>query len=496
MTGSYGLPYAVFAVLMVLSMSAPADAGSTRAWDFLAPHGIEQFPRLYRQALNTFLNVEALYWDGHYGQAQRQLGYLWKDHPPSGDDWAGLPRQAAGLNIGSPPCYYALRMLTDCVEWRTSAAATADVKAHEVTLTVVLVGHGEGVQPTNWAELEGDGGEEVQLDLHPLLLQADHRVIHQSLRLFNEYMHCITGGRLTVQIEVVHLTDVTVPLRAAAKPHRFAGLGGGSWELIWNAVPEEISAKTDWWWVLYPCFVPEQHADFETTEFITGGMGRGPGGATPCFIIDDRWLTRKPPHLGKGEMSDIERRAYLPQWLQHEFYHHLFQRFPEYGLEAQGHQWFDRSTWPDDFVGRFEPDYYYEALHKLIMDAKPPMHVRLRYAPPPKELFAGITVESLVGKYRHEPMQNDWHEGEIAAATDDQGNPVLRWTNKAGVSWLLTPDLAEGVLRTGPDNPYYGSSSPGGRTFNIELARDDDGEYLPALAGFQFQSGSYGKIKE
>ncbi len=31
----------------------------------------------------------------------------------------------------------------------------------------------------------------------------------------------------------------------------------------------------------------------------------------------------------------------------------------------------------------------------------------------------------------------------------------FKWTNDAGHSWNLTLDRKEGVLRTGPDNPYY-----------------------------------------
>jgi len=496
MTGPPGCCRTHLVVAFLLCGTAHAKDGPSPAERFLVPHGLDEFPDLYRRALDTFLTVEEQYSAREYEAAKELLNGLWADHPPGGEDWARLPRKAAGINIGSPPCYYALRMLTDCVDWRTDANAPKDLAPCEITLTVILVGHGEGTQPTNWAELEAGAGVEVQLGLHPLLLQDDHAVVHQSLRLFNEYMHCVTGGRLAVRTEVVNLADLAVPLRAAAKPHRFAGLGSGAWEVIWKAVPEKVKAKTDWWWVLYPSHVPSQYPDFETTEFITGGMGRGPDGGSPCFIIDDLWLVRKPPHLGAGPMAEIERRAYLPQWLQHEFFHHIFQRFPEFGLEAKGHQWFDRSTWPEDFLGRFEPDYYYEALHRRITGAEPPLHVRLRYVPPSKELFAAVAAESLVGKYRHEPVQNDWHEGEITSETDDDGNPVLRWTNRAGVSWPLTPNLAEGMLRTGPDNPYYESNPTGGRLFRIVLKRNADGEYVAEVAGFQFQSGFYEKLME
>jgi hypothetical protein len=381
-------------------------------------------------------------------------------------------------------------MLTDCTRWRLEHRAKLTPKT--ATLTVVLVGRGQGIQPTTWEELEKGTGRDAVHTLHPLLIEDDSRLIHQSLWLFNEYVLAMTAGRLRVRTGVLHLPDLTVPLRGSLKPHRFAGLGAGAWQRIWGAVPEQTKASTDWWWVLYPSHVPGEFPDFETTEFITGGMGRGPDGGSPCFIIDDLWLVRKPPHLGKGSMADIERRAYLPQWLQHEFFHHLFACYPQFELEAKGHQWFDRSTWPKDFEGRFEPDYYYEALHKRIQPlGEPPLHIRLRYAPPPKKLFSQVTIDSLIGHYRHEPVGNDWHIGEITRDGEEGGKPVLRWTNKAGRSWQLRPDLAEGLLRTGPDNPYHESNPVSGRTFNIVLRRGDDGEYLPDLAGFRFQGGFF-----
>ena len=40
-------------------------------------------------------------------------------------------------------------------------------------------------------------------------------------------------------------------------------------------------------------------------------------------------------------------------------------------LEAGDHQWFDLSTWPDDFVGKWEPDYYAESIEKRLLDASP-----------------------------------------------------------------------------------------------------------------------------
>ena len=479
-----------------LSTIALALAADSPADQFLAPYGVGQFQPVFRDALDAFLNTEAAYDAGDYARADEVLTDLWQRYPPADKTWPGGLIQPGGLNIGSPPCYYALRMYQDCVDWRMflKKAGADPPLPHYATLTVVLVGRSRGVQPTTRAELDTGAGREAEHTLDPLLTGNDSAVIHESLRLFTEWILAITEGRLAVRTRVAHLPDLGVPVRAEAKPYRVAGLGDGAMEAIWSAVPPEVTASTDWWWVLYPCHVPEQYPDFETTEFITGGMGRGPDGASPCFIIDDRWLVRKPPHLGKGPYSSVERRAYLPQWLQHEFTHHIFACYPGFGLEDKGHQWFDRSTWPPDFEGRFEPDYYHEAIHKRIQPlGKPPMHVMLRYDSPPPELFRRITLDSLIGEYRHRPVQNDWHVGSISK--DDEPGPdgraTLRWTNKAGVAWLLLPDLEHGLLRTGPDCPYYESDPIGGRAFGLVLRRDDNGEFGPELKGFQFGYALY-----
>jgi hypothetical protein len=381
-------------------------------------------------------------------------------------------------------------MLTECVRWRlgpdanTSPAATA-------TLGVVLVGKASGIQPSSVAQLERGEGARVTLALESSLVADGGRIVRDSLWLFGEYMRAASNGRLAVRTRLLPLRDLDVPVAVTGNGRRFAGLSGDAWSRIWSAVPERVRSETDWWWVLYPSCIPEQHADFAGAEFVTGGMGTGPDGISPCFIIDDRWLTRKPPHLGKGPYTDIERRAYLPQWLQHEFMHHLFRIYPTFGLEDKDHQWFDRKLWPSDFVGRIEPDYYHEALAKRIQPrADPPLHVALIYRPPDKSLFARLRAEDVVGTYRHEPVQNDWHIGTLTAETAD-GRRRLRWTNKAGATWVLRPDLANGLLHTGPDCPYFDPKAPEARPFRIRLKRDAQGGWLGEPEGFVFQGGLY-----
>ncbi len=454
-------------------------------------------PQAAEEVLAVQLRAEADYRAGRYRECLATLEELWREHPPGSEGWATCLSRRREFFPGHPACYSALRMLTDCARWRVELAAgrRTPPRPARAVWTVVLVGATWGVQPRDQAELESGQGETVRHTLDPRLLADDFRVIHQSTWLFREFVLAMTGGRLAVEERFLHLPEMELPVSVSAGPPRHAGLAPGALERLWAEVPGEVRAATDWWWVLYPSHVPHQHPDFASAEFITGGMAVGPDGASPCFLIDDLWLLRKPPHLGTGDYSDAERRAYLPQWLAHEFFHHLFRTWPEFGLEARSHQWFDRSTWPEDFQGRYEVDYFLEALHKRLQPrARPPLQVGLRYAPPPPALWRRVRLTDLPGTYERRPVENPWHRGRIVRAGRRDGRSVLRWENEAGVAWELFPDLAHGLLRTGPENPYYESSTGGIRVFRIVLRRDEDGDWLPEVAGFRFGSELYRRL--
>lgn len=457
----------------------------------LASAGPPQEPEA---VLQLQLRAEDDYRAGRYAECLDRLEALWERLPPGSDGWARCLSPRREFFPGHPACYSALRMLTDCARWRLDLARrhARPPKARPVVWTIVLVGRSQGIEPRSMAELEAGQGVPVRHELDPRLLADDHRVIRQSTWLFREFVLAMTEGRLPVDLRFLHLPDLELPVSASARGLRHAGLAPGALPRLWEEVPGSVRSTTDWWWVLYPSHVPEQYPDFERTEFITGGMATGPDGASPCFLIDDRWLLRKPPHLGKGEYSDEERRAYLPQWLAHEFFHHLFRTWPEFGLEARSHQWFDHSTWPEDFQGRFEVDYFLEALHKRLQPrAAPPLHIGLRYAPPPPELWRRIRLADIPGRYERRPVENPWHRGRIVRAGRRDGRPLLRWENDAGVAWELAPDLEHGVLRTGPDNPYY---EDGNRVFRLELRRDDNGAWVPDIVGFRFGGQLYRRL--
>jgi hypothetical protein len=356
---------------------------------------------------------------------------------------------------------------------------------------VLLVGHSSGVEPSTWKELEDHTGKFVVHSLDPLIQANGYAIVYQSLWLFEEYIRAATGGKVKVETSIVSLPDLDIPVVTTMKPKLATGIAPMAERMLWKAVGDEVKAKTDWWWILFPGHFPYEHPDFAKVTFAgtTGAMELGPDGFSPAFLSEDTWLVSKPRHLGKGRYSAEERMAYMPMWLQHEFFHHLFRTYPEFKLEAKLHQWIDRSAWPSDFEGLIEADYYAEALHKRLLPlADPPLEVKLRYAPPPVELLRRIKPAMLLGTYRRHPVENPWHEGTI-----DSPASQLRWTNYAGTSWRLEPNLAKGSLLTGPDNPYYYSNPQTGREFRVVLRRGSAGDYVAEVAGFRFNGEFYAK---
>jgi hypothetical protein len=350
----------------LLAQTAPPSDSMLAPWG-----GPSAFPPLYRASLDAFFIAESAYRGGDYRRASEILTAFWAAHPTGTAEWERAIRHAQtlattkGVNFGTPAFYYALRMLTECVEWRLHA--DPKIAPHTLRWTVVLVGKSsEGEMRHTLAPAVGD-------------------YVPESTYLFTEYIRAITGGRLKVEVRVLPLPGLDVPVervtrsvQAGGTPYelQFADMAPAAMTRVWRAAPADVLAATDWWWVLYPSHVPEG----AKTNFITGGMGLGPDGVSPAFVIDDLWLVRIPPTLGTGPYTSEQRRAYLPQWLQHEFFHHLYRSYSDFGLEASGHQWFDRKLWPSDFNGLLEPDYYAESMHKRLRDATPPLELMLRYA--------------------------------------------------------------------------------------------------------------------
>lgn len=196
----------------------------------------------------------------------------------------------------------------------------------------------------------------------------------------------------------------------------------------------------------------------------------------PLVMCDDLMVTRRPNKEGGGLLHPLVNQIFLPTWFQHEFFHNHFGQNPHLKLEVTPHQWFDRATWPSDFVGRFEADYYSEALFKRLQtQAKPSFpgyFIRRTWFP---EVLGALKPEDLVGRYAVDGPKNEWNAGEIKLV-DGQ----LQWTNDAGRTWGITLEK-DGVLKTDERNPYFKDTPQ----YQVLPAQGDDGLPGQGLGGFQ-----------
>jgi hypothetical protein len=462
--------------------SSPLLAPDTVFNEFFGLHPEAEFPDMLVDSIRAFIQAEDLVGSGEPAAALELLEEFWDRYPVGSEQWWSIFRGVEPVNTGTPPGYYGLRMLTEIATYQVDAAPVTAIPIH---LTVVMVGCSQGILPSTQAELDAGTGEFVVHALDERIAANDFRILGQSLRLFSLYVEAITLGQATLEVEVFPLPDFCATVSASVMSdgvpfaYDFDGLNE-----VWSQIPDEVMARTDWWWKIYPSHVPEDSEEIGDLPFVTGGMGYGPDGCSPAFIIDDKWLTRRPPHLGEGTYTDLERRVYLPQWLQHEFYHHNYRTWPEFGLEATGHQWFYPELWPDDFEGLFEPDYFAESLARRLYTASPSLNLALRCAPPDASAWAVVELDDVLGAYERLPVENDYHTGTIAMDGES-----VRWTNTAGVSWELIPDIENGKLLAGEGNPY--ADVPGGDAFRMQLARDASGAYTDDIIGFRFGGELY-----
>jgi len=302
-------------------------------------------------------------------------------------------------------------------------------------MTAVIAPCAEVTRPT----LLNYTPETVNLHIAPEIIANDGRLLQVATALFRRWVQAITGG-LKIDLRI-HILDDCTTVEYTDDGNVIVSYPDA--ESMVDAVPNHIAEETDFWWVIAPSGVPGTGAGYDRF-FVTGGMGIY-GAGLPLFLSDDAWFIRKPAHLGVGSYHELEVRAYHPQWFQHEFMHHVYRRWPEFGLEVISHQWFDNATWPADFIGEWEPDYYIESISKRLLNASPSLAEGLQN----NDLAnAQISDPSLVvGLYERIPVENEWHEVQIVLS-----NGLLSWHNAAGFMWSLT--IIDGELWTGADCPY------------------------------------------
>jgi hypothetical protein len=461
-----------------LSRAQNVLCDATTLADFYACYGGQSaFSTHSVAAVTTFIQAENALQAGNYAQAKTLVDNLFNTYPKGSNVWWNIFDDPNGANIGTPHAYYGLRMMEDIIDHELNG--NPNVQAKKATMKIVLVGRSAGIQPTTEQQLQNGTGPFVTHVMDPKLKENDHRIVKQSFDFFSRYVTAITKGTLEVTVEFIELDSLTLPVGVSTTtPH----LAYSTVEPVWDALSSETKDSTDWWWILYPSHVPTAPT-FDDEAFITGGMGADSKGG-PVFIIDDQWIVRKPAHLGAGLYSDIERRIYLPQWLQHEFFHHLFRIYPELALEVNGHDWFDPNFWPADFDGQFETDYYAESLHKRLQVDCTPLTTRLitRVQDDIGAQFSTFSISELLGAYTKDVVQNPWHEGNIITE-----NNKYYWKNEANVQWEVVPNLYEGKFVTGNDSPYPGQD------FFIELYKTSEGDVVPGAIALKYQGELFKK---
>lgn len=343
--------------------AAPFNDTDAQLEAFWRTHGGRAtFPAFYVAVIETVVRAEDDVLNENYAAARVRLDAVLAQNPLGSDVWwnvywTGQGRGSPHPYVGEPGAYAATRMLHEIAAAGLTKPAS---EAAPIQMTIIMPACSNIVPRT--------GPTLLNHPLNPAITEGSHRVVRQSLRLFQSYILAITKGALRLELNFA-------PLGQCFEINARTGFVVGNYTAPIRQLPAGVDARTDMYWLIYP-----SASDAGVDVGQAGGMGAF--GKKPVFISDADFLIKKGASNGGGPLTDVERRVYLPEWLQHEFFHHLFRSWPELGLEKTDHQWFTRSTWPPDFVGKHEEDYYAEALNKRLYTATPSIAEILRQARP------------------------------------------------------------------------------------------------------------------
>ena len=284
---------------------------------------------------------------------------LMQNNQPAANAWWANFNQMRLRNprphFGEPGLYAHLRMLDDITKIGVSKTLLGTTP---IQMAIVMPACSDIVPKTGPTVLNRRLSPEIEAD--------SYEAVRQSLRLLQSYILAISGGELRLELNFYKIDSCT----------QINKITGYDYNAPMRQLPPGVIEKTDMFWLIYP-------SDLNVGTDAGGGSGMGGFEASgkPVFISEDDWVVKKrAPDQGGGGRTAVERRMYLPEWVQHEFFHHLFGSWPEFGLEKTGHQWFDKGTWPADFTGQIEEDYYSEALNKRLYTATPSIAQKLKRA--------------------------------------------------------------------------------------------------------------------
>ena len=246
-------------------------------------------------------------------------------------------------HFGEPGMYAHLRMLDDITKMGVSKTMLG-----KTTLRMAVV------MPACTDIVPEQGPTLINERLNPEIEANDFAVLRQSLRLFQSYLLAISGGELRLELKFYKIEKCF-----QIKPEtRYLG---GNFDEPLLQLPKGEAEKTDMFWLVYP-----NQYDKGAKISFSSGISLFNGKDKPVFMCEDDWVLKKrAPDQGSGSRTEVERRMYLPEWFQHEFFHHMFASWPELKLEGtKNHEYHDKAFWPADFTGQIEEDYYSESLRK------------------------------------------------------------------------------------------------------------------------------------
>jgi hypothetical protein len=342
------------------SVPAPSTNTAAALAEFWKRYGApESFPPMYVDLLENVLKAEDRVLAKDYQGARTIVDTLLIKYPLTSPLWwADIywtgQNKSTRPHLGEPGIYAHLRMLDEITSIGIHAAL---VGRTPIQLTVVTPACSD-ITPLSGPSL-------LNHRLSPEIEANSYEVLHQSLRLFQSYVLAITGGELRLEVKFHKMPQ-------CFEFNVLKSLADSSAAQL-SLLPAEVVANSDMFWLLYP-------SDYEAVAKIGIGMNSGltSFGGRPVFISEDDWVIKKVASQGAGARTEVERRVYLPEWFQHEFFHYLFGSWPELGLEKSSHQWNMRNTWPADFVGDLEEDYYAEALRKRFYRVTPNIAQKLK----------------------------------------------------------------------------------------------------------------------
>jgi hypothetical protein len=315
---------------------------------------------MYVEVVTKLLEAEDLVVAKDYRAARTIVDAILTKYPlaDQGSWWGGIywagQGKATKPHLGEPGAYAHLRMLDDI----TKIGVTKPLAGSKpITLAVLL--------PSCSDIVPNSGPTQMNHRLSPEIEVNNYEPIHQSLRLFQSYVLAISGGELRLEVKI-HKIDECFQINKGNAVDNYTSPVAH--------LPAGVADASDMFWLIYPL-------DINAGQNVGQGGGMGGYGSKPYFISEDDWVIKKRTDQGSGERTEVERRMYLPEWVQHEFFHHLFSRWPAMELEKADHQWFNKANWPADFRGDLEEDYYSEALNKRLYQAKPSIAQMLKQSP-------------------------------------------------------------------------------------------------------------------